>query len=367
MSPAVEVRLKTDPYRIIIKHGLLNTAYSHIAALNLGNFAIVTTCRKVYRLHKHRLNAALRKIPHKFAVLPDGEEAKSKENLFKIINILIKNSTWGRKTFVIAAGGGTIGDVTGLACAIYKRGTTYIHLPTTLLAQIDSSIGGKTAIDLKEAKNILGAFHQPKAVLIDPQFLSTLGKHELQQGIAEAIKYAAIKDPKLFSFLEKNRDAIMCLDETVIEHLITVCAQIKARIVEKDEYETKGIRTILNFGHTLAHTLEACGQYRRLTHGEAVAIGMVYAGGLSVAINRCPQIGYKRLIDLIKNFGLPYKITADCAKIYKTMRYDKKFTSGSIRMVLLNDIGRARVVEDIPTETIKKSLRQFCQKNGLFT
>ncbi|MCM8820073.1 MAG: 3-dehydroquinate synthase, partial [Candidatus Omnitrophica bacterium] len=215
--------------------------------------------------------------------------------------------------------------------------------------------------NLKYAKNILGTFYQPKAVFIDPAFLQTLKKDQLKEGISEAIKYAVIKNKKLFNFLFKNYQKILSLIPVYIVKLISECVKIKAKIIELDEKEKKGIRTILNFGHTFAHALESSFSYKKISHGKAVAIGMVFATKLSYILNKCPLNTLKQLLDIIKIYGLPTKMKFNVTNVYKSLvYYDKKFISGNIRMVLIKEIGKVQIVEDISPAKIKKCLRDFC-------
>ncbi|RLC33488.1 MAG: 3-dehydroquinate synthase, partial [Candidatus Nealsonbacteria bacterium] len=262
---------------------------------------------------------------------------------------------------IACLGGGTIGDLGGFAASIYKRGIPYIQIPTTLLAQIDSSIGGKTAIDLNIAKNILGSFYQPKAVFIDPIFLKTLPLPEIKQGLAEIIKYGVIKNKDFFFFLKKNYKKILKLDKACILKIINICAGMKAQIVSQDEKEKKGLRTILNFGHTLAHALESSLRYKKLSHGEAVSLGMLYAAQLSYHLGKCNKKCLEEILQMIKLFGLPYRISFDPLSLYKSLCYDKKFISGKIRMVLVKEIGRVKVVENINPNSVKKAF------NGLIS
>jgi 3-dehydroquinate synthase len=256
-------------------------------------------------------------------------------------------------------GGGSITDLGGFVASIYKRGIPCIHIPTTLLGQIDASIGGKTAINLKEAKNILGTFYQPKAVFIDPIFLKTLTKREIKEGMAEAIKYGIIRDRNFFYFLKEYFNEILSLKLSFILKLIFICAKIKANIVEEDEKEKKGIRTVLNFGHTFAHALESTYQYKRIFHGEAVSVGMVFASYLSYLMKKCSFKEVEEIKETIRLFSLPTKIFFDYLTLYKSINYDKKFISGKIRMVLLKKIGEVEVVEELPSQMLIKSLKRF--------
>jgi len=279
--------------------------------------------------------------------------------LLKVVEEIVKADGWGKRLFLICLGGGTVGDLGGFAASIYKRGIPYVQIPTTLLSQIDSSIGGKTAIDLNEAKNILGTFYQPRAVFIDPAFLTTLPASEIKQGLAEAIKYGAIKDKRLFYFLKNNHKEIKELKPSYVLRLILACAAIKAKIVEEDEKELKGLRTILNFGHTLAHALESTLAYKKITHGQAVSLGMLYATTLSYLMKKCSRHDLQEISQIIKIFSLLAKISFNPLTLYKSLSYDKKFISGKIRMVLLKKIGQVEVVDGIPLPKIKKTLNVF--------
>jgi 3-dehydroquinate synthase len=355
----VKINLKNNSYNIYIKYNLFKGLFLYLKALNIGNFALIITSPNIYSKYRVSIKKAFGSIPYKIVEVAEGEQAKTEKYLFKVINELVKNDTWSRKLFIVCLGGGTIGDLGGFVASIYKRGIPYIQVPTTFLAQIDASIGGKTAIDLKEAKNILGTIYQPKAVFIDPLFLNTLGIKEIKQGVAEAIKYAAIKERSFFYFLKKNKDKIMKLEPESILKVISTCVSIKAKIVQKDEKEKKGIRTILNFGHTFAHALEVSRQYRNLSHGEAVSLGMLYAAQLSCSLGLCKSTCVKELHNIIKLFELPDRISFDYLTIYKTMGYDKKFISGKIRLVLLRKFGQVVVVNGISSEKILKSLQVF--------
>jgi len=355
----IPVRLKETPYNIYIDKGTIGGLNKYIKALKLGNSAIIVTCSTVHRLYSKKIKKHLGAIDSTFVVLPDGEEAKTRENLFAITAQAIKAEGQGKKLFFVALGGGTVGDVTGFAASIYKRGTPYIQIPTTLLAQIDSSIGGKTAIDLKEAKNILGTFCQPKAVFIDIDFLKTLSLREIAQGVAEAVKYGLIRDKKLFHFLDTNHKKIMAAENTAMLKIIIACAAIKAKIVAQDPLEKKGLRTILNFGHTFGHTIEASTQYKSLSHGEAIAIGMVYATNLSLILGKCTPRELSKVIAILKKFSLPVTIATAQNNFYETMKYDKKFIAGKVRMVLLNQIGKVEVCSDISQEKVEEALDIF--------
>ena len=355
----INVKVKENPYNIYIDYNLTGKIPAYIKKLNLGNFGIIIASKKVLSLHKKLINKTFSKKSYKIISVIDGEKAKSKKWLFKVIEAVVRADKLRRKVFVVCLGGGTIGDLGGFAASIYKRGIPYVQIPTTLLAQIDSSIGGKTAIDLNIAKNILGSFYQPRAVFIDPLFLKTLPNKEMKQGMAEAIKYGIIKSKDFFEFLKKNHEKIIKLDKTSILKVINTCAQIKAKIVSADEKEKKGLRTILNFGHTLAHALESCLQYKKITHGEAVALGMLYVTGLSYSLKMCNKACINEINEILKLFKLPRKIKANYLSLYKSLTYDKKFISGKIRMVLLKKIGQVQVIEGIKPQNLNKAFKSL--------
>tara|TARA_B100000315_G_C14557241_1_gene578759 strand:+ start:434 stop:1519 length:1086 start_codon:yes stop_codon:yes gene_type:complete len=358
----IRVKLSSNPYNIYIKPNLLKSLPSIIKKYDLGNFGIVITSKSVGRLYRKKMAKIFPKNKYLIITVADGEKAKSKTWLFKVIDKVVKADTLSRQLFLICFGGGVVGDLGGFIAAIYKRGIPYIQIPTTLLSQIDSSIGGKTAIDLPIAKNILGAFYQPKAVCIDPLVLKTLPAKEFKQGLAEAIKYSLIKDKTFFAFLKKNHALITKQDSKTITQLISTCVRIKAQIVEADEKETKGLRTILNFGHTLAHALESSSKYRSVPHGYAVSIGMLYAARLSQYLKKSRSSDVSEVEKILKLYSLPTKFLANPLKLYQSLVYDKKFIRGKIRMVLLKNIGKVSVVEGIRPETIKLTLERFGTK-----
>lgn len=273
---------------------------------------------------------------------PAGEESKSLRTVGSLTRLMIHNG-FDRTSAVIALGGGVVGDVAGFVAAIYMRGIPYLQIPTTLMAQVDSSVGGKTAVDLPEGKNLLGAFHQPKRVYIDPTVLSTLPDREIKNGVAEIIKYGVIYDREFFEYLETNVATIMGLDEKTLTHIILKACQIKSEIVQKDERE-ENLRSILNYGHTLGHAEETCSHYPRRLHGEAVAIGMNCAGSLAVKKGFWRDEDLKRQNNLIGSLGLPLQSNHDPMDLVKAMRYDKKAEGGGIMVVLPARIGKMATI-----------------------
>jgi len=357
MRHIINVNLKESPYKIFISEGLSNNISAYIKKLNIGNTCLMVTTPRIYSLYKDIIKIMLRGISHVILRIPDGERSKTQYYLFKIIEEIIKHDRLGEKIFVAAFGGGVVGDLTGLSASLYKRGTPYVQIPTTLLSQIDASIGGKTAIDFAGIKNIVGTFYQPKAVFIDPLFLDTLPKQQIKQGIAEAIKYAIIDNENLFIYLRKNYRKILTRDISYTQRVIYSCAKIKAKIVAEDEKENKSLRTILNFGHTFAHALEATLKFRRLSHGKAVSLGMLYAAYTSLYLKLCKLQDVKAIKTILQLYGLPLQIPFDANTLIERMKYDKKFIHGKIRMVLVSRIGETIIKDNVPLNIIIKSLQ----------
>jgi 3-dehydroquinate synthase len=355
----IKVNLKERIYNIIVGYNILPLFGKTIRKLNLGLAAYVITNAKIKNRYASILTKSLKKCGFevKFKLIPDSEKSKSLKTAYSVIKD-ITLFDWKRRIFIIALGGGVVGDLAGFVASLYKRGIAHIQIPTTLLAQVDSSIGGKTAVDLADGKNLVGAFYQPKLVFSDVAVLNTLNSRQIKTGLAEVIKYGIIKDPYLFSYLEKKYNDILALKPDILEFIVSRCSSIKARFIEQDETETRGIRTVLNFGHTLGHALEAAAGYRGYNHGEAVALGMLLASDLSTKIGLIREGVGARIENLIENVGLPTKITkVSLGCIIKAHYRDKKFIGAKNRFVLLRGIGKTKIVEDIPLELIKEVLR----------
>ncbi len=349
------------PYTITIGHGILGEFPRYIRGLGLGKDAAVISHPSIERLYGVPLSAALKKAGYTVKILnvPEGEKSKSAAIALRLLKQISAYDV-DKKIFIIALGGGVVGDLAGFVAAIYKRGVPYIQVPTTLLAQIDSSIGGKTAIDLETGKNLVGAFYQPKLVLADTGVLKTLDKRQIRNGLAEAIKYGIIGDTKLFSYIEANHKKFLKGDIKVLNFIVRRCARIKAGIVSKDEKETKGLRTVLNFGHTVGHAVEAAGRYDQYHHGESIGLGMRVAARISVGMGLLAASQELRINRLITSVGLPEKITGvGLAKILDLMRHDKKFTAGHNRFVLVQKIGQAVVVRDVPVHIITQAIQAY--------
>jgi 3-dehydroquinate synthase len=287
--------------------------------------------------------------------VPEGESSKNLGQAEKLYDRLLELNC-DRKSVLVALGGGVIGDLVGFVAATYQRGIPFVQVPTTLLSQVDSSVGGKTAVNHPKGKNMIGAFYQPRLVVADLETLRTLAAKEYRAGLAEIVKYGAISDAKLFEFLEARYKDILNLDHNCLSHIIETSCAIKARVVEKDERESH-YRMILNFGHTLGHAIESLTNYSRFIHGEAVAIGMVGAAELSHSMGKCSEEVPKRLEALLKNLGLPVEMPGlDSAAIIDSLYHDKKTMDRKIKFILVKEIGSIEIVDHMPEAEILKIL-----------
>lgn len=357
----IRLKLGLRSYDIVVGKDIIRLLGKYLKKLNLGGSAYIITNPLVKNKCSAPLIKELKKsgFNFKIKVIPDSEKSKSISVLSSVIKDLAKFDL-KKRTFIIALGGGVVGDLSGLAASIYKRGIPYLQIPTTLVAQVDSAIGGKTALDLKEGKNLIGAFYQPRLVLSDVGLLRTLDARQLAAGLAEVIKYAVIKDPRLFAYLEKEYKNILSLKGFALEHIVSASSKIKAAIVQADEREEKGIRTTLNFGHTLGHAIEAASGFSRYAHGEAVALGMLMVLEISQKRGLLKNGRLKtRIEDLIRKSGLPTQIRGVTLKaIIKAFYRDKKFSGAKNRLVLLAGLGKTKIVENIPLEVIEDAIKK---------
>ncbi|MFO7957450.1 MAG: 3-dehydroquinate synthase [Candidatus Brocadiia bacterium] len=290
--------------------------------------------------------------------LPDGEENKNLDNFASAVRWLAQFAPDPSiRPVVVALGGGVVGDLGGFAAACFRRGVPYVQAPTTLLAAVDSSVGGKTAVNLPEGKNLVGAFYQPRLVFMDLGTLDTLDARQVRSGASEVIKYGAILDAELFEFLEKNIQALTGLDRGALMRVVPTCVELKADLVQRDERDEAHVRVCLNFGHTLGHAMErAAGG--RLTHGEAVAVGMVAAADISVELGLCGSEVAERLRDVLRRAGLPLSVKGlELDEVLRLMQHDKKFIKGTNRFVLLEGIGRWTEREGVPEDVIRPAAR----------
>lgn len=356
-----KVSLGNRGYNIFIGDLILRNLGEELSKLRLSNAVFIVTNTKIKRLYSKTVANSLTSsdIKFKFYTVPDSETSKSHSIWIKAVKALADFDK-GRGTIVAALGGGVIGDLAGFVAAAYRRGIPYIQIPTTLLAQVDSAIGGKVAIDLERAKNLIGAFYQPKAVFSDISVLKTISKRQLCNGLAEVIKYGVILDSKFFSFLEKRMSEILKFNTSDLAHIVDCCSRLKAEVVEVDEDETFGYRSILNFGHTLGHAIETAASYSKaISHGEAISIGMLAAFDIALDLGIANNYDAKRLETLLKNAFLPTKFKRiDLSAILMAITFDKKVIDGEKRWVLPIDIGHVIVCSNIPAEVIKRAVKK---------
>jgi 3-dehydroquinate synthase len=341
-------------YPIHIGAGLLERAELYRPYLEGGSAAIVTN-EVIGPLLLPRIRNVFANIRTTEIVLADGEQAKSWRVLNQIFDALLK-ARCGRDTLIVALGGGVIGDLAGFAAAVYQRGVGFLQVPTTLLAQVDSSVGGKTAINHALGKNMIGAFHQPLAVISDVATLDTLPERELRSGIAEVIKHGLALDAAFFDWLEANIEKVLQKDPAALVHAVRRSCELKARIVAEDERES-GARALLNFGHTFGHAIETGAGYGAWLHGEAVAAGMVMAAELSSLMGQLKKTEVSRVRDLLRRAGLPVKGPALAPeRLMELMAHDKKAAQGRTRFVLLESIGRAALRADIDERRVHEAI-----------
>ncbi len=360
---SVRVNLKGEvdnSYDILIDKGLIKNLAAELINRPLGNAYVIITDSNVGRIYGKKLLLDLqnKNLHSHLITFPSGEKNKSRKTKEKIENEMLKLAL-GRDTCIIALGGGVVGDIAGFVAATYMRGIPYIQVPTTLLAMVDSSIGGKVGIDTSHAKNAIGAFYQPKKVIIDLNFLKTLPKEELANGLAEIIKHALTKDKDFFHFLEKNIDKILSYDLEALKHAIKRSCEIKASIVAEDEKE-KGLRKILNYGHTIGHAIESALNYK-ISHGNAIAVGMSYAAKLSAKLGFLHEGSVIRQNNLLGHIGLPHRLShhkLKPKKILEYVQYDKKIIDGKINFILLNEIGDTFISDKVTIDDIKKILEE---------
>jgi len=339
------VDLGARAYPILIGPGLLHDRATLSEGVASRQIMIVSN-KTIAPLYLESVEAAFADRYVKRVILPDGEHYKTLDSFDLIITALLEHE-FDRSCTLIALGGGVVGDVTGFAAASYQRGVDFVQLPTTLLAQVDSSVGGKTAVNHRLGKNMVGAFHQPVKVVADTASLTTLPDRELKAGIAEVIKYGLIRDPEFFAWLEQNLEQLLLLEPDYVDFAVRRSCENKAAIVAQDERES-GLRALLNFGHTFGHGIENVHGYGNWLHGEAVACGMSMAADLSRRLGSLDGAAYERVVALLARAGLPTRPPSDvsAAKLEAAMRVDKKNRDGKIRLVLLRSIGDAFITDD---------------------
>ena len=354
VAHTLTVELGRRSYPILIGDGVLSDGAllaRHVPARDV----LIVSNTTVAPLYLDALERALSPRRPVATLLPDGESYKTLDTVARILDVLVANR-FGRDCVVVALGGGVVGDMAGFAASVYQRGVAFVQVPTTLLAQVDSAVGGKTGVNHPGGKNLIGAFHQPTAVLADTDTLATLAPRELRAGLAEVIKYGLIRDAGFFAWLEAQTDALLAGDRDALAHVILRSCQIKAEIVGRDEFE-HGERALLNFGHTFGHAIEAATGYGRWLHGEAVAAGMVMAARMSCESGLIDAATLARISALIERMGLPTRVEGVSAEaMLEGMRMDKKVLEGQIRLVLLRGIGEGFVTAEYDPQRLKRTL-----------
>jgi 3-dehydroquinate synthase len=355
------VETTTQSYPVFVGYGLLDKLGEKMKQGALSGTATIISDENVFSLYGSKIEGIIKNAG--FAVnsfvVPAGEETKSTDYAIKIYDFLVEHRA-ERDDIIIALGGGMVGDLAGFVAATFLRGMPWIQVPTSLVAMVDASIGGKVGVNHPEGKNLIGAFYQPNLVLADPQTLTTLPQRELTSGWAEVIKHGLILDEEFVQFLESNVDKLTKLEPELLTRAVARSATIKAQVVSQDEKEKEGKRTILNYGHTIAHGLEAATQYKRFLHGEAVAIGMVGAAKLSQHLCLLSSDAVERQQSLLQKFRLPTDFTGlDLIGITKAMEVDKKVKEKAIRWVLLQDIGEAVIRNDVPQQDVLAVLQEL--------
>lgn len=360
----LNVELGERRYPIRIGSGLVSKPAAYAEAA--GRAAVVITDSHVAPLYLPSVCRPLQLDPAHALVLPAGEAGKNWNSLESILDALLARRL-ARDGLVIALGGGVIGDMAGFAAAIYQRGVDFIQIPTTLLAQVDSSVGGKTAVNHPRGKNMIGAFHQPRAVIADTDTLRTLPPRELRAGIAEIIKYGLLGDAGFFAWLEQNMDALLALDAATLTEAIERSCAMKAAIVAQDERErvAGGPRALLNLGHTFGHAIETHTGYTQWLHGEAVATGLCMAADLSARMGWIPEADAARARALVQRAGLPTQVPPGLtpARFLDLMGHDKKVAAGRLRLVLLRALGEAVLSADFEPAALDATLRHFYRES----
>ena len=354
--PPIRVPSSNGSYDVLCARGALRRVRALAARRDKHAPVVFISSPRVWGHWGKKITGRSRSSTDRGILFDDSEPAKRLSTVEEIARALIALGA-DRHSTLVAVGGGVVGDVAGFVAATYLRGVRLIHVPTTLVAQVDSSIGGKTGVNLPEGKNLVGAFYPPKQVITDPDLLSTLPHREYRAGLYEVIKYGVIADPSLFKFLERHMLALLRRDRAALAYVIPRCIRIKAQIVGKDERES-GLRQILNFGHTFGHAIEAADGYGNVLHGEAVAIGMVLAAELSARIGRAAPHDAARLAALLARFKLPTALprNADPDALLARMRLDKKNVSGRLRLVLWRQLGHAEIVQDVAESEVRAVL-----------
>jgi len=355
--PTVQVALGDRSYPVLVESGLLTRTHELLGQHGLSNRRIaIISDQTVASHHAKILSESFPEERPSLHTVPAGEASKSLSHAETLCREMILNGH-DRRSLVIALGGGVVGDLAGFVASIFYRGIPFVQIPTTIVSQVDSSVGGKTGVNVAEGKNLLGAFHQPKLVIVDPATLATLPAREFHEGFAEAIKHAAIRDAQMLTDLL----AIDPEKREVPADLLARNIAIKARVVEADEYETRDIRALLNFGHTIGHGIEASLPYGEMLHGEAIALGIRAALLISEKHSGLTPESSRKILDLLAHFNLPLRLSESIptSTVMEKLTRDKKFKSGKIRFVTLSEIGKAQVIETVTREDLEAAIHHL--------
>jgi 3-dehydroquinate synthase len=355
---SIPVKLSHTSYEIRVGAGLVENLRGEIAQAALGEPYLLVSQPLI-------LDAVGKGIRKKFpiALIPDGERAKTLSTVNRLLDAMVRTKLT-RQSTVIAFGGGVVGDVAAFVASIYMRGVAVVQVPTTLLAQVDSSIGGKTGVNHRVGKNLIGTFHQPKLVLSDPSLLRTLPEREYASGLYEALKYGIIQDPELFAEFEHDVQSLRRRHVLAVERLVATCAGIKAHVVMADEKESD-LRRILNFGHTFGHALETAAGYRRIKHGEAVGYGMIAAARISARVGELADKDRVRIENAVHSIGrLPSLGRIDLSTVLNAIQHDKKIHDGAVHFVLVQRIGSVKITPDVPMSVVRDVVREVLDEGS---
>jgi 3-dehydroquinate synthase len=360
----IPVRLYANPYQVLIANGLLSRAGREIRRLLPAKTSrvFVITAPNVRRHWGEAMEFALQRarVPFHLFEMNDGEPAKRMQTVEQLAEQMM-DARADRQSVVVAFGGGVVGDCAGFLAAVFMRGIPVVQVPTTFLAQVDASIGGKTGVNLRAGKNLVGAFHQPRAVLIDPELLSTLDDREFRAGLFESLKCGVIADKALFKFMERNSGKILARDRKSLQRVITDSVQVKARVVAADEKESD-LRRILNFGHTIGHALESATGYSQLLHGEAVGWGMSAASYIAREAGFCSAETAERIAQAVRVYGPLPRVKLPPDQILNRLSADKKAIGGSVHFVLPTRIGKVRISNQVPADVVRRAVEAVIEQ-----
>lgn len=356
----ISVRTSSRSYEVLVERGLLRSAAAVLQEVIPSQAKVfVVSSAPILNLWATPLLVSFAAAGRQAAVLemPDGETSKRLGTLERLATKMVHEGA-DRRSVVLALGGGVVGDVAGFLASVFMRGIPVIQIPTTLVAQVDSAIGGKTGVNLVPGKNLIGTFHQPQAVLADPEVLATLPDREYRSGLFEAMKYGVIRKPEIFELMESHREALLKREGELLEQLIVECVKVKADVVSADEREG-GVRRILNFGHTIGHALESATKYKHFLHGEAVAWGMVAATLIGKSMNLTDAVGAERIISLVRAYGSLPGVSVTGRRVLKLLQSDKKTLGGVPHFILPIEIGKVEVLNTVPASAIVEAVEEI--------